>query len=155
MRFSTRTTYGLKAMVDLALHEGQGPIPVAAIAKRQGIPMRYLEQLLHRLRRANLVVAERGARGGYHLHRSPSQISVADIVQVFEAKPVRRPRAAGRDPSTGRGPQESRIAVDHATSLVWTRIEVAITTALATTTLAELATEARRRHTNHTFTFHI
>ena len=140
-------------MADLALHEGQGPIPVAAIAKRQGIPVTCLEQVLHRLRRAGLVIAERGARGGYALARTPARISVADIVQPLEgATSRRRPRRARRVLEPG-------IAVDQATRLVWTRIEVAITTALATTTLAELAAEARRRHPSHTvvhtYTFHI
>lgn len=149
MRFSTLANYGLRAMVDLALHEGQGPIPVGAIAKRQGIPPAVLAQLLHRLRRAGLVIAERGARGGYQLGRSPSRISVADILEVFEARPSGKSRLA---------PAPS-AAVDQAARLVWTRIEVAVTTALATTTLAELAAEARQRHTSHTvhhtFTFHI
>ena len=128
-------------MVDLALHEGQGPIPVGAIAKRQGIPAECLGQLLHRLRRAGLVAAARGARGGYALSRPPSQISAGDILHVFETKAARRD-----DHSL----LETGQAADQATRLVWTRIEVAITTALATTTLAELAAEARRRHTNHT-----
>ncbi len=151
MRFLTITTYGLKAMVDLALHEGQGPMPVAAIAKRQGIPVLSLGQVLHRLRRGGLVVAERGARGGYQLARAPERISVADVTQVFEGKPARRAQA-------GRAP-ESGAAVQQATGLVWTRMQGAIATALGTTTLAELATEARRQQThhsvNHTFTFHI
>ena len=152
MRFSTRTIYGLKAMVDLAMHESQGPIPVAAIAKRQNISVDYLEQLLHRLRQAGLVVAARGARGGYQLRHSPSKISVADVTPLLEVQGVRRKRAVA-------APVESAAAVDQATGLLWNRIEVAVTTALATTTLAELATEARRRHTNHTvnhtFAFHI
>ncbi|MBI4227172.1 MAG: Rrf2 family transcriptional regulator [Candidatus Omnitrophica bacterium] len=139
------TTHGLNAMVDLALHEGQGPIPVTAIAKRQGIPVDGLGQLLHRLRRAGLVAAARGARGGYALSRPPSQISAADILQVFETKAARR---------TGRSALETGQVADQATRLVWTRIEVAVTTALATTTLAELAAEARRRHTNHTVNHH-
>ena len=150
LRLTTRTTDGIKAMVDLALHEGQGPIPVAAIAKRQGIPGDCLGQLLHRLRRAALVTAARGVHGGYALSRPPAQISVADLVQVFETRPAGRARPSAL---------EAGQATDQATRLVWTRIEGAITTALATTTLAELAAEARRRHTshtmNHTYTFHI
>ena len=152
MRFLTMTTYGVKAMVDLALHEGQGPTPVAAIAKRQGIPVLSLGQVLHRLRRGGLVVAERGARGGYQLARAPERISVADVTQVFEAKPARGTRTGTRAPEAG-------AAVQRATGLLWTRMEGAIATALGTTTLAELAAEARRQQTDdavhHTFTFHI
>lgn len=153
MRLSTLATYALKAMVDLALHEGQGPIPVAAIARRQGIPPLTLAQLLHRLRRAGLVKAARGARGGYQLAKSLVEVSVADILHPFEGvldhRPLRRPGHL----------LEAEGAVDQATNLVWSRLEVAVGTTLATTTLAELAAEARRRHTNHTFrhtyTFHI
>ena len=150
VRFSAVATYGVKAMVDLALHEGQGPIPTAAIAKRHAISTDCLEQVLHRLRRAGLVAAARGARGGYQLSRRPAQVSVADIAHALEAPPRRRPRPAAR---------ASGEAVDQVTSAVWTRIETAVTTALATTSLAELAAEARRRQThhavNHTFTFYI
>lgn len=150
LRLKTATTQSIQAMVDLALHEGQGPIPVAAIAKRQGIPGECLGQLLHRLRRAGLVIAARGVHGGYALSRAPSKISVADIVQVLET------RAAGRD---GASEDEHGRAADPATRLVWTRVDVAVTTALATTTLAELAAEARRGSSdhvvNHTYTFHI
>lgn len=145
MKFRRCTADALRAMVDLALHESQGPIPVAAIAKRQGMTTLSLAQLLHKLRRAGLVIAERGARGGYTLSRSPAKISVADVIQTFEDSGRRKPR--------------TDAAVDQATALVWTRIEVAVSTTLATTTLAELAAEARRRHTSHTvhhsFTFHI
>ncbi|OGX37282.1 MAG: hypothetical protein A3C53_05145 [Omnitrophica WOR_2 bacterium RIFCSPHIGHO2_02_FULL_68_15] len=150
MRLKTATTQGIQAMVDLALHEGQGPIPVAAIAKRQGIPGECLGQLLHRLRRAGLVTAARGVHGGYALSRASSKISVADIVQVLEARAARR---------NGSSEDEAAPAADPATRLVWTRVEVAVTTALATTTLAELAAEARRgaanHAVNHTYTFHI
>ena len=152
IRFPAVAVYGVKAMVDLALHEGQGPISTVAIAKRHTIPAECLEQVLHRLRRAGLVVAERGARGGYQLSRPPAQISVADIVQVFDRAPRRT-----ADPASARSRDSG--AVDHATRLVWARIEAAIGATLTTTTLAELATEARRRHTNHTvnhtYTFHI
>ena len=60
----SRVAYALKALVDLAIHQNLGPVTVATIAKRQGIPLRYLEQLFNRLRRKGLVVAERGPRGG-------------------------------------------------------------------------------------------
>ncbi|MBI4313731.1 MAG: Rrf2 family transcriptional regulator [Candidatus Omnitrophica bacterium] len=141
MRFPARIIYGLRAMADLALHEGQGPISVVAVAKRQGISQASLAQMLHRLRRAGLVTAERGARGGYSLSRPASRISVADIVQAF---------ATAEHPST---------AVDQITAFVLTRIELAVSTTLAATTLAELSAEARRRPThhmvNHSFHFYI
>ena len=64
MRVSTRGEYGVRAMFDLALNYGNGPIPLKAVAKRQLVSETYLEQLLGALRRAGLVSSTRGAQGG-------------------------------------------------------------------------------------------
>lgn len=62
MLFSTRGRYGLKAMVDLALEYGQGPVSAAALAQKQGVSTSYLEQMISSLKKAGLIV---GARGSY------------------------------------------------------------------------------------------
>ncbi|MBI3014122.1 MAG: Rrf2 family transcriptional regulator [Candidatus Tectomicrobia bacterium] len=88
MRISTKGEYGLKAMLDLALHHDRVPIQIREVAERQGIPQRYLEQLLLRLRQEGLVVSQRGAAGGYGLSRPPGRITVAEIIAALEG-PIR------------------------------------------------------------------
>lgn len=84
MKLSTRGRYGLRAMYDLALRYGKGPVPLNSIADRQMVSLHYLEQLMAKLRRAGLVASSRGAQGGYELAKQPEEITVGDIVRVME-----------------------------------------------------------------------
>lgn len=84
MKLSTRSTYGMRAMLELALAYGQGPVMVREIAERQRLPATYLEQLMVLLRKAGLVSATRGAHGGYALSRPPMEMTIAEIVEVLE-----------------------------------------------------------------------
>jgi Rrf2 family cysteine metabolism transcriptional repressor len=84
MKISTRGRYGLYAMLDLALHEGLGPIPAKDIADRQAISLTYLEQLLSKLKKAGLVKGIRGPGGGYQLHKASGNILIGDIIRVLE-----------------------------------------------------------------------
>jgi Rrf2 family iron-sulfur cluster assembly transcriptional regulator len=80
MRLTTKGRYAVTAMLDLALHQEQGPIRLAGISDRQGISLSYLEQLFAQLRRQALVKSVRGPGGGYHLGRQASTISVAEVI---------------------------------------------------------------------------
>lgn len=84
MKLSTRSTYGLRAMVALAMAYGQGPVLLRDIAGHEHLPMTYLEQIMVPLRKASLVSATRGANGGYTLTRSPDQISLANVITALE-----------------------------------------------------------------------
>jgi Rrf2 family protein len=84
MRLSTAGRYALRAMVDLALHEGEGTISRRDIAERQGISSAYLAQLFARLRDAGLVQSVMGPGGGYRLGRHASQISAGDVMRAVE-----------------------------------------------------------------------
>lgn len=84
MRLSTRATYGIRAMQALTAHYGQGALMVREIAARYHLPATYLEQLMVPLRRRGLITATRGARGGYMLARSPSAITMLEIVETLE-----------------------------------------------------------------------
>ena len=95
MGFSAKTEYGLVSLLELAAVYGQGGVlQVAEIAQRQGIPDRYLEQMLTSLRRANILRSIRGPKGGYQLARPPAQIQVAEVVSCLEGEVVAR--SAGR-----------------------------------------------------------
>lgn len=85
MRVSQRVTYGIMAAVDLAMHAHQDvPVQARAIARHQGIPIRFLEQVLHSMKKAGLVESVRGAQGGYRLSRKPGDLSLADIMEALD-----------------------------------------------------------------------
>lgn len=81
---STKGVYGLTAMYELSKHEGDTPIQIKEISSNANIPQNYLEQLLSKLRRAELVTSIRGAKGGYILARDAKDISVKDILIALE-----------------------------------------------------------------------
>jgi Rrf2 family protein len=83
VKISNRTEYGVRALVYLARHPEE-LLSVTRIAQEEGIPLSFLEQILSSLRRAGLVVAVRGAGGGYQLSRSPSDITLGEAVAVLE-----------------------------------------------------------------------
>ena len=84
MKLSTKGRYGVKAMVDLAIHYGDAPVSIKTISNRQSISEYYLEQLFSPLRKAKLITSIRGAQGGYVLGREPKDIKVSDIMYVLE-----------------------------------------------------------------------
>lgn len=84
MRVSTRGEYGMRAMVALAHHYGNGPMSIAAVSRASAVPTAYLEQLIGPLRRAGLVESKRGAQGGYQLTRSPEMVRVGEVYRVME-----------------------------------------------------------------------
>lgn len=83
MRLSTKGRYAVTAMMDLAIHYGQGPVTLADISENQDISLSYLEQLFARLKKHNLVEGLRGPGGGYRLSRRPDAISVADVITAI------------------------------------------------------------------------
>ena len=84
MKLSTRGRYGIHAMYDLAVHYGDGPQSIKMIAERQAIPEAYLEQLIALLRKAKLVISNRGAMGGYRLAHKPEEITVGQVLRALE-----------------------------------------------------------------------
>ena len=84
MKLSTRSKYGISAMLALALNEDERPMPINQIAERQGIPEPYLEQLAGSLKRSGLVISTRGAMGGYTLGRPAESISIGDVIRALE-----------------------------------------------------------------------
>lgn len=84
MRLTTKGRYAVTAVLDLAIHQGQGPIALADIAHRQGISLSYLEQLFAKLRRKRLVCSVRGPGGGYHLAHATHDISVAEVIAAVD-----------------------------------------------------------------------
>jgi Rrf2 family protein len=84
MKLSTRTRYGTRMILDLAQHYGQGAIQLGEIAKRQKISLKYLEQIIRPLKKAEYVKSFRGAKGGHMLNKPPNEITVGEIVALLE-----------------------------------------------------------------------
>ncbi|MBK5931082.1 Rrf2 family transcriptional regulator [Halochromatium salexigens] len=84
MRLTTKGRYAVTAVLDLAIHQGEGPIALADIAQRQGISLSYLEQLFAKLRKRGLVLSVRGPGGGYNLAREARSIFIAEVITAVD-----------------------------------------------------------------------
>jgi Rrf2 family protein len=150
MKISLKATYGLVAALDLALHNGAAPVQAKAIATRQAIPLRFLEQVLHAMKKAGLVDSVRGALGGYTLGRKPAEISVADIVESLDG-PL--------SPATPRGSTARRlrgqVKPDLLLADVWERVHQAELSVLGTVTLQDLAERQQQLDQQRTLMYHI
>ena len=149
MRISLRATYGIIAAVDLALHDGEVPIQAKMIARRQNIPARFLEQVLHAMKKAGLVSSHRGAQGGYVLNRKPERLSLADILEALEG-PVVVSNGAGDKRIDGPSPR-----LDALLATVWERIKQAELSILSEVTIEQLATRQRQLEQQRSIMYHI
>jgi Rrf2 family protein len=86
MKLSTRSRYGTRIVLELARHYGGSPTQVSEIARVQQIPVKYLEQLIRTLKQADLITSVRGSRGGHYLNEKPENITVGQIVRLFEGQ---------------------------------------------------------------------
>jgi Rrf2 family transcriptional regulator, iron-sulfur cluster assembly transcription factor len=84
MRLTTKGRYAVTAMLDLAVHNMNGPIALADISERQGISLSYLEQLFAKLRKTGLVASTRGPGGGYTLGKPAAEIAVAEVIAAVD-----------------------------------------------------------------------
>ncbi|MFN8516561.1 MAG: Rrf2 family transcriptional regulator [Thermomicrobiales bacterium] len=87
MKLSSRSEYGIRALLELAQRRGQGPIQSREIAERQAIPDAYLNQLLLILRKAGIVQSVRGPAGGHLLAREPDRVTMAEVIGALEGLP--------------------------------------------------------------------
>ncbi|MDR2589238.1 MAG: Rrf2 family transcriptional regulator [Spirochaetales bacterium] len=84
MKISTRGRYGVRLLIDLGEHRDQPHVALASVAERQGISVRYLEQVAVLLRRAGFIRSVKGASGGYALALSPEEINIGDALRSLE-----------------------------------------------------------------------
>jgi len=146
MIFSSKAEYGVRLMVELGRQAPDQPTSLKAIADAEGLPLAYLEQVVARLRKADLVMSARGAHGGYWLAREPAEITMYEVVGALEG-PIAPMECFVHD-------HMERIVCSHlpdaadagpcATKLLWTRVQGGIIRSLQTTTLAELVEFSRK-----------
>ncbi|HYM16623.1 MAG TPA: Rrf2 family transcriptional regulator [Dehalococcoidia bacterium] len=131
MRISTKGDYGVRALIELAHHFGEGPVQSATIAARQRIPEPYLDQLLTTLRKAGFIRSVRGPQGGHALLRRPEEIRLSDVIRTLEGSlsPVSHLHDEG---------YQCRAAHE-----VWHNVEEATCKILDGVTIADLAERER------------
>ncbi|MBP1756202.1 MAG: hypothetical protein H6Q59_2600 [Firmicutes bacterium] len=142
MRLSTKGRYGLRAVLDLAVHSEEETVALSQIAERQGISMNYLEQLIAKLKKAGIVNGVRGAQGGYMLAVPADRLSVGDILRALEGdlNPV--------DCSeVNHGDSVCSNSDSCVTKYVWKRISDSINEAVDGIKLSELVAESKRVQT--------
>ena len=147
LKLSTRVRYGTRAMLDLALHYGQGQVLLKEISRRQEISQKYLDQIFCALKTAGLVKALRGAKGGYCLSRPPKQISVKEVMEAIDGPLELVGCLASRDYC-----RKAKICVTHD---IWSELSKAIELTLKTTTLEDLVIRNRKKKENFPLMYHI
>ena len=138
MRISAKTDYALRAAIELASLESSEPVKGETIAKAQGIPLRFLENILGDLRNAGIVESRRGVEGGYLLARPPSEIALADVVRAVDGPLA---NVAGTRPNL-------LVYEGSAEKLreVWVGVRAALRMVLEETTLADVANKKLPKH---------
>ncbi|MHC4337322.1 MAG: RrF2 family transcriptional regulator [Planctomycetota bacterium] len=135
MKLSTRTRYGMRAILELANNYGKGPLQIKTIARQEDISGKYLEQLMAILKSAGLVTSIRGAKGGYLLAKPPNQIKLSDVFNCLEG-PVATVECVENESYC------TRVA-NCVARQVWTQVQEAITNVLQSITLQDLVDRAK------------
>ena len=138
MRISAKTDYALRAAIELASLGSDGPVKGELIANAQGIPLRFLENILGDLRNAGIVESRRGVEGGYLLSRAPADIALADVVRAVDGPLA---NVAGTRPN--------QLVYDGSSEKlreVWVAVRAALRMVLEETTLADVAAKKLPKH---------
>ncbi len=142
MILSTRSRYGLKMMLELALNYGSGSISLNKIAERQLLSVTYLEQLISPLRKKGLVEGIRGSKGGYLLSKSPEEITVGEIIRILEGP------LAPSECVLDKEEFECINADNCATRLLWEKISESINTVIDGITLQDMVNDFNKLNPN-------
>ncbi len=137
MKLSTRGRYGTMALLDLALHWGNEPVPLKDVARRQDISLHYLEHLIAPLISAGIVGSTRGARGGVQLVRAPHEVKLSEVIQLLEGSTA--PVECLNNPESC-----SRYDIC-VTRDIWDELKKAIDGVLESTTLQDLVERQKKK----------
>jgi len=151
-KFPLKITYGIVALLELALNRESTPLQAKLIAQRQEIPARFIEQILQALKQAGIISSLRGAQGGYLLSQDPADISLADIVQAMNG-PLASPVASTNGSSNGHG--NPRKIQETMLSDIWQNIQSAELAILSSVSLQTLVEQYRRLEHERGLMYHI
>lgn len=151
-KFPTRILYGLKAVLVLTSRYGEGSLSVSQIAKKEGISVPYLEQILNGLKKKGIVKSVRGPQGGYALNQKPMEVSLKSLFDALEENSFWETSAKA---SVSAESDEAAIA----DFIFWNRLKSSVQKGLSEVTLKDLIDEARRfkksKSSSSNFAFHI
>ena len=150
-KFPIKVTYGIMATIELARQDGSVPLQAKVIAKRQGIPSRFIEQILQRLKQAGIVRSLRGAQGGYILAQHPSQISLADLVNSMNGSVSEPP--LNNWPANGQ--PENRQVPSALLSSIWQQVQEAEQAVLRIISIEKLVEQYQKLETQRGVMYHI
>tara|TARA_B100000315_G_scaffold225997_1_gene232629 strand:+ start:5471 stop:5929 length:459 start_codon:yes stop_codon:yes gene_type:complete len=152
MKISIKGEYGVLAVLELAFNCNRGPLQVRAIARKQNIPHRFLEQVMSALKRNGLVRGIRGAQGGYLLAKSSDEIFVGDIIEAIDG-PI-TPMACVGNGTAGMCWQEidPKLCAVHG---VWSDVKDSVMGVLNSTTIQDLCDRAHALNGQRTLMYHI
>ncbi len=151
-KFPLKITYGIVALLELALNRESTPLQAKLIAQRQEIPARFIEQILQALKQSGIVRSLRGAQGGYSLSQNPADISLADIVQAMNGPSV-SPVASPNGSSNGHG--NPRKIQETLLSDIWQKIQSAELAILSSVSLQTLVDQYQRLEHQRSLMYHI
>lgn len=137
MKFSTRTSYGLRAILVLAARYGEGSLSVSQIAKKEGISVPYLEQILNALKKKGLVKSVRGPQGGYALAHKPADVTLEQLFHALENR-----TDPEKEPKNQVSPEMDEVSIGNA--IFWHKFSLSIQEGLSKVTLKDIVDEARR-----------
>ncbi len=136
MRVPMKVDYGVRALVELALNYGEGPVQTAEIAYRQGIPEAYLDQLMTTLHKFGFITSRRGPQGGHRLAMDPDEIKLSMVMATLDGN------SSPLDCLIN--PDDCVFSDSCAQQEVWKAVEEAIRNVLSSISLADLARRQRR-----------
>jgi Rrf2 family transcriptional regulator, cysteine metabolism repressor len=137
MIFTTKAEYGVRLLIQLGLRGDAGPVSLKAVAAAENLPLAYLERIAALLKKSGLVLATRGAHGGYLLAKPAEEITMDAVVLALEGAIA--PMDCFLDDHDGRVLcSHEHDARNCATKLMWTRVQMGVIRSLQRTTLAEL-----------------
>ncbi len=143
MKLSTRSRYGTRILVDLARHKDQGPVQIGEISKRQDNSVKYLEQLIRPLKQANLVTSVRGPKGGHLLAENPENISLGQVVRLFEGQTDLVECVSFPDKCPMSDDCQVRLAWQDATEVLYEKLDA---TTISDLMNGDYAVEAKKRN---------
>jgi Rrf2 family cysteine metabolism transcriptional repressor len=137
MKLSTRGRYGTRALLDIALHQEKGPVPLRDIAEREQISLPYLDHLIAPLIKGGIVRSTRGVGGGVSLAKLPDEIKLSEVIRLLEGSLA--PVKCVTDPAVC---NRSEFC---ATRDIWSKLNTAIDVVLQSTTLQDLVERQKGR----------
>jgi len=146
MNISTKGRYGLRAMVDIAVHSFGDYIPLKIIAERQAISENYLEQVFSILRKAKLVKSARGSQGGYTLSKEASKITVGEVLRILEGDL----NITGDDDGALGIDKTIKVCIN---TLVWQAVNEQINKVVDSVTLQDLVEKYKNLNSEYTLDF--